>query len=619
MTISKIISSALVAGLIMTVAPTSSMAVGGASGSHIDYQILGKIGYVQMDTFGYAPLTAVIRDGGYVISDAHVKIVPKKDGQVIEYDVTDANLKLSGGIPVFGLYPDYKNKVEVEYTRLYNGKTKHIKEGYTIYAPPVYQPSNGRKGQSGLPFAKVEVKKVDKKFNDRLYLVNNIQGKAGGHSSQVVWNNPTGGALEWNYYSNAFIVDTHGEVRWYFNADKLLSYNDIYKTGNMMGFQQDKDGSLSWGYGQRYAKYDVMGRKVFNRRLPLAYNDISHSLDSLPNGHFLMRVASSNVKRPDGRNVRTVRDVIAEVDENGKVVDDWRLFDIIDSYRSIVLKSLDQGAVCLNVDASQSGHTMSAEDIAKLDTSDKFGDIVGSGPGRNWAHVNSVDYDANDDSIIVSARHQSAVVKISRDKKVKWIFGAHKEWKKEFQDKLLTPIDAKGNAIQCEDGMSKCPGYIDENNDGFDWTWTQHTAFIIDSKSNKDVVYMSVFDNGDGRGLEQPAMASMKYSRAVIYKIDQNKMTVQQVWEYGKSRGNEWFSPITSIVEYQTDKNSVMVYSGTAGMGGMTPKGKALGAPKPEIDEFVWGAKEPSVQMKFYGTGVGYQAMPFSVDKVFAK
>lgn len=53
-----------------------------------------------------------------------------------------------------------------------------------------------------------------------------------------------------------------------------------------------------------------------------------------------------------------------------------------------------------------------------------MGDILGVGIGRNWAHVNSVNYDAADDSIILSIRHQSAVVKIGRDKEVKWILSS---------------------------------------------------------------------------------------------------------------------------------------------------------------------------------------------------
>ena len=189
----------------------------------------------------------------------------------------------------------------------------------------------------------------------------------------------------------------------------------------------------------------------------------------------------------------TVCDVILEVDQNGCAVDDFRLFDILDPYRDNVIKAMDQGAVCLNVDASKSGQTLSAEELAKMDTNNQFGDIAGVGPGRNWAHVNSVDYAPSDDSIIISSRHQSALIKIGRDKKVKWIVGSHEGWKKEFQDKLLTPIDKNGKPLKCEG--SKCEG-------GFDWTWTQHTGWRIDSKSDKDVFYLSVFDNGDARGME---------------------------------------------------------------------------------------------------------------------
>ena len=35
-----------------------------------------------------------------------------------------------------------------------------------------------------------------------------------------------------------------------------------------MGFQQTKDGALTWGFGQRWVKYDLMGREIFNRKLP---------------------------------------------------------------------------------------------------------------------------------------------------------------------------------------------------------------------------------------------------------------------------------------------------------------------------------------------------------------
>ena len=72
--------------------------------------------------------------------------------------------------------------------------------------------------------------------------------------------------------------------------------------------------------------------------------------------------------------------------------------------------------------------------LAKLETSDKFGDIVGTGEGRNWAHVNSVDYDPTDDSIIISSRHQSAIIKIGRDKKIKWIFSSPEGWRDGWKE-----------------------------------------------------------------------------------------------------------------------------------------------------------------------------------------
>lgn len=598
----------LCAAMLGAAVPTMALAIGGASGAKIDYEIQGQIGEVQINPYKIAPLTAIIKDGGYTISDASVTIVPKKGGQTISYRVAASRLKDYAGIPVFGLYADYTNTVNVEYVKHYGGKAEKIKESYTIYAPPLYSDPDGTIFQKGAFFRDVKVTKVDKEFADRLYFVNNLAEKS-GNGTKVVWNNPVGGALEWNFAPQNFIIDTQGEVRWYMFANPIYDLESIYNGGVMMGFKQNDDGALSWGYGQRYAKYDIMGREIFNRRLPNGYNDFSHSMETMKNGHFLLRVGSANYKRPDGKNVRTVRDVILEVDANGNVVDDWRLFEILDSYRDVVLKVLDQGAVCLNIDASQAGHTLTADDLAKMDKNDHFGDIVGSGPGRNWAHVNSVDYDEEDDSIIISSRHQSAIIKIGRDKKVKWILGSPEGWKGDFVGKVLTPVDAKGAKIACEN--SKCEG-------DFDWTWTQHTAFKIDSKSKGDIIYVSAFDNGDARGMEQPALPSMKYSRAVIYKIDQKKMTVEQVWEYGKDRGYGWFSPVTSLTEYQPDKNSVFAYSATAGADFNVKSGAFTTAPNPFINEFKWGAKEPSVEIQIMNA-TGYQAMPFNIEKALSK
>ena len=600
------ICAAVAAAAMMLSISTPAMAMGGPSGPHVTYPVQGNIGEVIVNPYKVAPLTAVIRDAGYDLSDVTVRIVPKTNGQEITYKVSRTELKTHAGIPVFGLYPDYVNTVEVSYTRTdLKGEQKKISESYQIYAPPVYTEGNGTVSQKSTMFD-TKVVKMDGEFKDRLYLVNNLLVSP-PKGSRVVWNNPSGGALEGCFYPQNAIIDATGAVRWYMNVDSIYDMENVYHGGVMMGFQQGADGALTWGYGQRYVKYDIMGREIFNRRLPAGYADFSHSFDQAQNGNYLLRVAANDVKRPDGRNVRTVRDVIVEVTPAGRVVDDWRLWEILDPYRDVVIKSLDQGAVCLNLDADSAGKTLSSADLAAMDKEEHFGDITGVGIGRNWAHVNSVDYDPTDDSIIISSRHQSAIIKIGRDKKVKWILSAPEGWKGDFAKKVLQPVDQNGKAIKCED--SKCEG-------GFDWTWTQHTAWRVDSKSSGDVIYVSAFDNGDARGMEQPALADEKFTRGVMYKIDQKKMTVEQVYEVGRKEGHAYYSPVTGLARYMDDKDSFVVYYSTSGLSGPSGGMKGPIKPHPYLAEYKFGSADPAVLMRFENT-MGYQAWPFDVQKAF--
>ena len=422
-----LIVGALASALGSLVSVEEARAAGGPSGARVNFGVQGNIGEIIVNPYKIAPLTAVIRNGGYELTEATVRVVPKPDGQEISYKVSRSELLTHAGIPVFGLYPDYNNTIEVSYTRVFHGKTEKFNDTYHVYTAPVYSEVSGSPAMHHNMF-ETKVHKVDKEFGDRLYLVNNLMQNY-AKAARFVWNNSSGGALEWNFYPQNAIIDTKGEVRWYMHVESIYDVESVYRSGVMMGFQQDADGNLTWGYGQRYVKYDLMGREIYNRRLPVGYSDFSHSLDNAQNGHSFLRVASSDHRRADNKRVHTVRDVILELDGNGKVVDEWRLWEILDPHRSNVMKVLDQGAVCLNIDASKAGQTMSSADLAKLETSDQFGDIVGTGEGRNWAHVNSVDYDPTDDSIIISSRHQSAIVKIGRDKKIKWMIASPEGWR----------------------------------------------------------------------------------------------------------------------------------------------------------------------------------------------
>lgn len=297
----------LVKAVIAALAPlslTSAFAAGGPSGAHIGYQHQGQLGAVDMNPYKIAPLTAIIRDAGFTIQNIHVRIVPKANGQEIAYKVTNQKAKTYGGIPVFGLYPDYVNTVEVSYTKVAGDKREDIKESYRIYAPPVYFYATGARDQKNMDM-NPEVKKVDPEFKDRLYFINN-QILNSWKTGQFTWNNPQGGALEWGGGAQNAIIDTTGEVRWFMNTDPIHDQYSVLESGPMLGFEQNKDGAYTWGFGQRYLKYDIMGRKIWNRRLPQSYIDFSHALCAAENGNYFLRVAAAAYARPDGKTVRTV-------------------------------------------------------------------------------------------------------------------------------------------------------------------------------------------------------------------------------------------------------------------------------------------------------------------------
>ena len=75
--------------------------------------------------------------------------------------------------------------------------------------------------------------------------------------------------------------------------------------------------------------------------------------------------------------------------------------------------------------------------------------------------------------------------------------------------------------------------------------------------------YVFILDNGNNKSKikEEYVSAEDSYTRGVMYKIDTDKMTIEQVWEYGKERGSEFYSPYISDVDY-LDKDHYIVHSG---------------------------------------------------------
>lgn len=153
----------------------------------------------------------------------------------------------------------------------------------------------------------------------------------------------------------------------------------------------------------------------------------------------------------------------------------------------------------------------------------------------DWFHNNAVWYDEKTNSITLSGRHQDAVINIDYDtEKLNWIIGDPTNWSEEYQKYFFTPVG-----------------------DDFEWQWSQHAAMITPEG------YVFIFDNGNNKSKNKDEYVSAEdsYSRGVMYKIDTEKMTIEQVWEYGKERGSEFYSPYISDVDY-LDKNHYIVHSG---------------------------------------------------------
>ena len=155
--------------------------------------------------------------------------------------------------------------------------------------------------------------------------------------------------------------------------------------------------------------------------------------------------------------------------------------------------------------------------------------------GSDWFHTNAVIHDESDNTLIISGQAQGTV-KVTWDNQLKWILSPHDGWDSEYQDYLLQPTT--GNE--------------------FEYSWGQHAPLILPNGN------LMQFDNGFGREFGN---ASSDYSRIVEYEINENANnvggTVSQIWQYGKERGENMFSPFLSDVDYLEDTSTMFINCGT--------------------------------------------------------
>ncbi len=157
----------------------------------------------------------------------------------------------------------------------------------------------------------------------------------------------------------------------------------------------------------------------------------------------------------------------------------------------------------------------------------------------DWFHNNSLWYDEKNDLVLLSARHKDAIIAVNKsDKSLAWILGDPADW----------------------DGVDK-KYFFTPTGDDFEWQYAQHQITMLD---NGDIM---MFDNGTAKvklsDNDNRVSGDDIYSRAVVYHINTDDMTIEQVFEYGKERGPQWYSDwISGVISLDGTKDQLWITAG---------------------------------------------------------
>ena len=500
---------------------------------------------VVVDPYGYAPLSALVLFETDDATKATVTIHAKADSAYPEYSTIIHEfdtLDTEHYLPVYGLYADLSTKVTID---LFNaGGTKVDSSDIVITADPENTVQDFYKD--------IVVSELAIEYNG--YKANNIVDNKANNGNPVELTEaqveemyllePGNGALTYTLYAGnggcVVGVDLDGEVRAVMacadgpapirrdliDAETALETGLTatgHGTGNILAamFNESTTGQTQNGI----IEFNSLG-KIYKEWLTnYIHHEFAYNID---NDSWII-----DAGMPSGF---TVEDYLEEISyADGSKMRDWDLHDVFDLKEYIA---------------------------------DEW-----SGSVYDWAHVNSLTFirddstaiaGDNEDAILFSPRHQDGVYKLNLDEnEIEWFVSApgNANWTEEFAAKALTPVMADGTPVD-EWWYEKTGEHIDwtdpydpyfwydEDGDGvydtpFEYVWGQHGVSTL---PNGDYF---IFDNGNGRTKVGSGLAADEnYSRAVIYRVDEEAGTVQQIWQIGKEFGSDYYCRFICDVDY---------------------------------------------------------------------
>ena len=307
-----------------------------------------------------------------------------------------------------------------------------------------------------------------------------------GAPTRAIWMTP-GQFAFMRDWSMLVALDDEGEVVWYYKADSRIAGVHRLANGNLFYHHVDF----------RSVEIDMCGnvvRTFFADKRPFGpveepgaigidAQSLHHQPHEMPNGNYLALTANAkeienyytSETDPDAPRSaqKVVGDKIVEFTPEGEIVWDWNTFDHLDIWR--------YGYLLMEVYWHTRGF-----------------------PGHyDWTHGNGVSYDPYDDSVLISLRHQDAVVKIDKKtKEIKYILGDHQGWEGDFKEKLLTRTS------------------------DFRWHYHGHNPRV--TGENTFVMY----DNGVIRAMPPDPIKPPHecFARAVEYEVNLETMEVSELW-----------------------------------------------------------------------------------------
>jgi arylsulfate sulfotransferase len=301
------------------------------------------------------------------------------------------------------------------------------------------------------------------------------------------------------------VIDERGEVVWYYLVVGLADVREL-PNGNLLFFDRDEIVEMTY-----------LGSEVRRLKGAAGEHGYNHEVFPAPNGNLY--TLGSSVKQVEGMRtsyddaslrgtVEVTDSVLIELDAQGNELRRKALLDILDRER-VAYDSLQPAPV--------------------LDTQ------------NDWSHANAVIPVDHGSGFVLSARNQDAVFKLSQDwSELRWLLANPVGWSEAFRPYLLTPVRVPAGKE-------------------FRWPYHQHAP-----EQTRDGMLL-LFDNGNHRATpgdgRTPMTDETSYSRAVEYRIDEQAMTVQEVWsfEYPDAR---LFSFAMGDANLQADSNTVLITYG---------------------------------------------------------